>query len=165
MPVLERSGRAGKEYSFDTAAVIEWRMNEQVAIAKSAGAPRAAGEPGDATQRKANAEAQLAELKAERELGRFIAIDVVEREWLRLIANCRSKMLAVPSTSAPLAFSAETVDEARTYIENAVHEALNELADSGDRDADEVASERLSGDEGIEDAITSGVPAAAEINS
>jgi phage terminase Nu1 subunit (DNA packaging protein) len=126
-PVLEK-GAPLVGYKFDTAAVAEWRAEQRVSEAIGGNKPASQE---DAFQRKTAAEAALAELKLARELGQLVTLEDVERVWQNLAAMCRARMLAIPSNIARLAFSAESVDEARAIIENAIHEALNELAAAG----------------------------------
>lgn len=129
-PVLKRGGPL-VGYQFDTAAVVEWRSEQRVAEAIGEQRP---DNPGDAENRKLSADASLAELKLHRELGQLAKIEDAERIWTRQVSACRTKLLALPSKLAPVALSANSVEEIRSLFERELHEALNELDGGTDPD-------------------------------
>lgn len=126
-PYVEK-GRALEGYKFDSSVVAEWRT--QLAISDALiGKGEGDGDEDLAARRKLEAEASLAELKLARETGQLIAMSDVESTWMKLIGNARAKLLSIPAKTAPLAHTAETIEEAQSAIELAIHEALNELAE------------------------------------
>lgn len=125
---FSQKGSKGVGYEFDTAAVIEWRTETALKKVTEAGA-KASKDP---SQRKLTAEAALAELKLDRELGKLLPADEVEKTWDRLTTTCRARLLSIPSGSAPAAFAAESEEDVRLLIEEALHSALNELSRQGD---------------------------------
>lgn len=126
LPYVEKGG-PGTSYKFDSAQVIEWRVDQAVEKAADSAA-KGKGEP---LTRKITAEAALAELKLDRELGRLVAIEDVEKTWDKLSTACRARLLAIPARIGPVAFAAESVDDVRDLIEESIHLALNELASKG----------------------------------
>lgn len=77
------------------------------------------------------AKLEAQELKNAKEKGELVESHLVVGEWSKMIANARSKLLSLPSKTAHLVMGVETTAEAQEVIEQAIHEALTELA-SGD---------------------------------
>ncbi len=59
--------------------------------------------------------------------GELFEAEVVMRLWGRHIMDCRSRLLALPTKIAPVAFACKTIQEVQATTEKLVHEALNEL--------------------------------------
>lgn len=81
-----------------------------------------------ARARKMEADAQLAELellKAKREL---VASGDVLTAWTEVLANMRSKLLALPTICSPLISTETQIPVIQDILEKQVHEALDELS-------------------------------------
>lgn len=155
LPYVTKGG-PGQGYEFDTAAVIEWRVAAAVEkVTDSSG--KGKGEP---LTRKITAEAALAELRLDRELGRLVAIEDVEKTWDKLSTSCRARLLAIPARVSPVLFAAESVDEIRDQLESEIHSALNELAARGI----ETSPESDAGAEGVSKPTASDNEAPAKAN-
>lgn len=72
--------------------------------------------------------ADLLEIEQSQVEGRLIPAGDVEAAWVEVLANCRSKMLSIPTKVAPEVFAAESLVEVKGLLKTAVHEALSELA-------------------------------------
>jgi phage terminase Nu1 subunit (DNA packaging protein) len=131
-PVLQKGrGRAGSRY--ETADVIDWMNRKNIDnLLGDAGAI----DIEEAKRRKLAAEAALAETELAQVQGRLVEAEVVERAWAELVANCRAKLLSIPSKVSPEVFAAESLVEVKATMKSAITEALNELSNS------EIDSER-----------------------
>lgn len=139
-PYIEK-GKALHGYKFDTAAVAEWRSEQRAREAIGQNAP---DDPTNAEDRIKRADASLKELKLARELGQLVTVEDVQKVWVRIVGTCRTRLLGIPAKITQLVFGAEDVDSARSILEAEIHEALNELADSGAGDIDAGGSEESS---------------------
>jgi phage terminase Nu1 subunit (DNA packaging protein) len=72
--------------------------------------------------------ADLLEIEQSQVEGRLIPSGDVEAAWVEVLANCRSKMLSIPTKVAPEVFAAESLVEVKGLLKTAVNEALSELA-------------------------------------
>lgn len=70
------------------------------------------------------AEYELAEIK-----GRLVPVADVRRELAKLITNCKSVLLALPSSLAPQVVGL-SVPDAEKLLREKLHESLNQLAES-----------------------------------
>jgi len=74
------------------------------------------------------ARADLLEMEQAQIAGKLIPAEDVENAWIEVLANCRAKMLSIPTKSAPEVFAAESLIEVKGILKTAVNEALSELA-------------------------------------
>jgi phage terminase Nu1 subunit (DNA packaging protein) len=74
------------------------------------------------------ARADLLEMEQAQIGGKLIPAEDVENAWIEVLANCRAKMLSIPTKSAPEVFAAESLVEVKGILKTAVNEALSELA-------------------------------------
>jgi hypothetical protein len=83
-----------------------------------------------ARERALLAKSQRTKLDMEIEVlrGKLLPADKVESAWASLAAAFRARMLSLPSKCAPMAVGAAKVIDAERLIEDAVHDALNELS-------------------------------------
>jgi phage terminase Nu1 subunit (DNA packaging protein) len=72
--------------------------------------------------------ADLLEMEQSQAEGRLIPAGDVEAAWVEVLANCRAKMLSIPTKAAPEVFAAESLVEVKGLLKTAVNEALSELA-------------------------------------
>jgi phage terminase Nu1 subunit (DNA packaging protein) len=91
-PVAVQGGH-GKEYQFETGAVINWLRDKE----KNRG-----GSLDEIKKRKAEADAQLAGLKAGKEAGLFVEIDEVIREVANDYVNIKTRMMQLPKRLPPI---------------------------------------------------------------
>lgn len=123
MPVQKKGGK-GVANEYNTAEVIKWWASDEA----SPGASRATGEEA-AKERKLTAEAGLAEIKLAEARGEVVPTDKAVKGFAKMTAAVRAKMLAIPTKLAPVVAVTTDIEMARAAIEEAVREALSELAD------------------------------------
>lgn len=83
-------------------------------------------------KRLVGAKAEMAEMELRRRSGELLDASAVMATWSQHIAECRTRLLAVPTKCAPLVAVESDPAAARQIIEDEVHAALDELArDSG----------------------------------
>ena len=78
------------------------------------------------------AEALLPSLKLELEnaekQGQLIPTDKVKKEWVKVAAATRSKLLALPDKCAPAVYAAETLPEIKEILKDHIFETLTDLS-------------------------------------
>jgi phage terminase Nu1 subunit (DNA packaging protein) len=80
--------------------------------------------------RLTKAKADLAEMEREQLASDLIPANDARHAWSGMVANARTRLIAIPSKIAPLVVSAESINEAQDIIKNEIYEALQELADT-----------------------------------
>jgi len=132
-----------REERAQAEAAERWsaRVTELEALAGFGQLPEHVSEA-EARRRKRVAEARLAELRTAREEGSLVPGDDLQRTLVHLAMATRSRILAVPSKLAQALAAAESPAEAHKIVEEGLTEALEELADEGER-----AAERLESDD------------------
>lgn len=141
MPYVQKAEAArGQPWQFNLADVVRWR-EDQAALA-------AVGDTSEldiqeARRRKTAAEAALVELDLALRKKEIVKIETISEIVGDEYANCRAKLLAIPSKLAPALEITEGIPEKRDIIEAAIVEALQELASDGSdfSDTDNVAEE------------------------
>lgn len=78
--------------------------------------------------RLTGAKADVAEIAAAIAKGQAHDAGAVEAVWTDMLMNCRSKLLAIPTRLAPKIRKAPDLTVVKDLLENAITEALNELA-------------------------------------
>jgi phage terminase Nu1 subunit (DNA packaging protein) len=68
------------------------------------------------------------ELELARAREELVSVDLVNETWEKIIYACRSRLLVIPTKLAPLVFAAKTIPEVKEVIQDAIYEALRELA-------------------------------------
>lgn len=132
-PVLtKRTGRAGNEY--ETSDVIAWMERRQVSNLIDDGMT----DIEEAKRRKIAAEAGLAELELAKEKGEVVLVEQVSAELGEQLSAMRAKLLSLPTKTANLVFTAKDITEAKSILEDAILEALNEMV--GNRYSESEAS-------------------------
>ena len=79
--------------------------------------------------RLTRAKAELAEIELRTNQGILVRVDHVVKFWSRMISDCRSRLLALPTRAAPLMFASKSLAEARALHETLIEEALHELTE------------------------------------
>lgn len=69
------------------------------------------------------AEIQIAQMR-----GDLIDATEVEARWTRLVANCRAKLLAIPTKIAPDILSMDNLAQVQDAVKTVLYEAMRELA-------------------------------------
>jgi phage terminase Nu1 subunit (DNA packaging protein) len=82
----------------------------------------------EARTRKINAEAEIAELELARIRQTLCKTEDVVKAWESVLHACRAKFLAMPSKMAPVLANVTDTAVIKDHLENAVREALDELA-------------------------------------
>lgn len=145
-PIESRSkGQRGNQY--DTGAVIAWLRKREV---DSLMTNTSAIDIEEAKRRKLAAEAGLAELELAKEQETVVLIEDAAQEFGEQLSNLRAKLLSMPTKTASLVYTAKDITEAKDILENAILEALNELAGfrqaETERDFAEGSAESLAGE-------------------
>jgi P27 family predicted phage terminase small subunit len=115
------------EYRIDTAQLIAWREEQ----AAEAAAPTDPGkiEIEEAKRRRLVAIAESAEIDLALRRGDAVSLADVGKGWAGLVMAFRAKILAIPAKLAPMLVAETDLLAARNTLEEALHEALIELAD------------------------------------
>lgn len=82
----------------------------------------------EARTRKINAEAEIAELELQRIKATMCLTADVVKAWENVLHACKAKLLAVPTKMAPVLSNVSDTAAIKDHLENAVREALEELA-------------------------------------
>lgn len=82
----------------------------------------------EARTRKINAEAEIAELELQRIKATMCFTSDVVKAWESVLHACRAKMLAIPTKMAPVLAGTMDVNVIKERLDEAVREALDELA-------------------------------------
>ena len=82
----------------------------------------------EARTRKVNAEAEIAELELAKIRGTLCMTNDVVAAWESVLHACKAKFLALPTKVAPILATETDVVAAKDHLENAIREALAELA-------------------------------------
>lgn len=82
----------------------------------------------EARTRKINAEAEIAELELQRIKATMCFTADVVKAWESVLHACRAKLLAVPTKMAPVVSGISDTSTVKERLEEAIHEALDELA-------------------------------------
>lgn len=136
-PVLHRrKGRGGSDY--ESADVINWIERRSV---NNLIGNQDAIDLEEGKRRKMAAEAGMAELELLKEQGRVVEIEKVADEIGEQLSNFRAKMLSIPSKVAGLAYTAKDIKEIKGILDDAIYEALNEVAGINQEDSSGISEE------------------------
>lgn len=131
MPVAEKGG-SGRAYTYDTAAVLRWR--EQQLLASAFGDAKAIDFE-EAKRRKMVAEAKLAEIEHDRQVGLVVLVEDALAGVMAEYTIVRNKLLGLGAKIAPRVFALRSPEEAKAVIDREVFQALEELTDDGNAPA------------------------------
>ena len=92
----------------------------------------------DSRARTEHLKAELLELDRQQKLGRLVPVEEVEKRWVEIIVQARTKLLGLP-TKAKQRIPDLDVDAIGT-LDEIVRETLEELAAQGDEDSEEEVS-------------------------
>jgi hypothetical protein len=97
--------------------------------------------------RLVKARADLMEIEKAQIEGQLIPSHDVESAWMEVFANCRAKILSIPTKTAAEVFGADSLPAVRGILKNAVNEALSELAHVEIKTNNPIRSESLDRDD------------------
>lgn len=131
-PLAVRGG-PGKEHKLDTAKFITYLVRKERNRLMNLFMQRTAQgdgkyEKGNFKARRAAAQAELAEIEVMEKRGKLVPIDLVTTVLQRLIGNARAHLLVIPTKAASEVATVKDPETIRNYLENLIHESLNELA-------------------------------------
>jgi hypothetical protein len=108
---VEREGR-----------VAMYRMADAVAalVGRRGGGDAPDSDPDK--RRLLRARADIAEMEADRMAGALIAADDVTKTWVAIVANCRARLLAIPTKAASLVAVEATPEKCFEVLTDLVHE-------------------------------------------
>jgi terminase small subunit / prophage DNA-packing protein len=132
-PYVSSPREGARGWTFDTAAVAEWREEQ---AARGAVGNVEGLDLDQARLRKTAAEAALAEYELAEKRAQIVTVEDAARIVGEHNARVRSRILALPGKVAPFVAVAETAEECRDLLDGAVHEVLAELAAGSDDDHD-----------------------------
>lgn len=112
----------------EDAVISERNRLEKLIPSGGDGENSIAKQSAEAKLRKDLAEAEMAEIKVQKELEILVDADLMNRLFARVILNCRQKLLSFPSSVATLDTSQGTKEIVRA-AQDLVEDALTELAD------------------------------------
>jgi phage terminase Nu1 subunit (DNA packaging protein) len=72
--------------------------------------------------------ADLAEMEASQTRGDLIMAEDVHRAWVDMISHCRARLLAIPTSLAPIVYAKKSVPEITKELKAGIFEALEELS-------------------------------------
>lgn len=125
----KRSGMPADEstrpMTFVVNECIKWRETK---IKEQADGSELKIEIDEAKRRKTLAEARRVEIEVEVRRGELVSVEQVGKEIENDYAKVKAKLTALPSKLAPILATVDTPNECKIYLEQAIHEALTELA-------------------------------------
>jgi phage terminase Nu1 subunit (DNA packaging protein) len=122
MPIETQGGR-GKGHEIDTAAAIEWMVQDRI---KEVAGPSNLNSFDAARTRKEVANADIAEMDLAERRGELVRLAAIGKVFANAVARSRARLLAIPTKVAPIVVG-QKIAEAKATIEDALHDALNEL--------------------------------------
>ena len=135
MPYVER-GAKGKQWVFDSAAIIQWERDQ--AVANAVGDTKKA-DTEELRRRKLAAETTIAEIEAAKARGEVAELRAVEREWASTYAAFRTRMMQIPARVAT-SLVGETDERAiKSVLTDEIEEALRTMSESVSDDGNDDA--------------------------
>lgn len=118
-----RPVRAGRRvvWRFEAPAVVQWWSAwhaDQLLRAS----------PGEASRRRAAAEARLAELRVAEAERRVVPVDEAAEQVTRLLTGIRAQLLGWPGRMAPRVWGARSMVEVQAILDDAVRDLMTTLA-------------------------------------
>lgn len=128
-PIASRPTVRGGKWQFDLRAVIQWRISQQLSMAKPGGEDSMSDPLNEARRRKTDAEARVAEVEAAKCEGDAISILEAQAAWAAMVGSARAKLRGVGSKLGPLVAADTDPWQCRVMIDEAIDEALQELSE------------------------------------
>jgi len=136
---VEVEGGPGRPIKIDTAKFITWMVQRERAKYEAI----FPDPEDDHKNRRAKADAEIAELKADEMRGDLVRVATVESALTLGITNARTRLLGLPTKLAPQVAAMRGPAKVRALLDKEIREALNEL--SRDDTARFVAAAQLAG--------------------
>jgi phage terminase Nu1 subunit (DNA packaging protein) len=122
LPIL-REGERGEENAYDTAAVVKWMLERAAARARRAATPR---------DRLASRQAELIELQLAEKRGESITASAIKPAYIAKVVASRQALRAMAADLAPALALLDGPDAMRDLLEEAIDDALRNLAADDD---------------------------------
>lgn len=155
---IEQKGGRGKPSLYRVADVIRWRES-QAALAASG--DLSAMDMDEAKRRKLSAEAAMAEILLDKERGEIAEIATIVGVVGKGLDACRARLLGISSKIAPVLALETSPVTIKEIVDDAVHEALDEISSPAFAFADDAEAD---GQEGNVRAVTKPDEAATDAN-
>lgn len=118
-------GSRGQSDEYDTADVIRWMIARETGVKDQDGKTIVyEAERARLTREQADKVAMDNEIRR----GKLVDVDQVSLWWGSIISNAKTRLLAIPTKSAPLVLGAKTLPQARDVLERMITEVLSELS-------------------------------------
>lgn len=130
MPIVHRAERRGQSNQYDTAAVIDWLIARS--ISKAGGSPDSSLDLTTERARLASEQADKTALDNALTRGDLVSAANVQIVWVRLAAEVKTRLLALPTRLAPLVTGCTRVPDSEAILREGVHDVLSGLADGGE---------------------------------
>ena len=147
---VERKGREGKSYEFETSDVIDWHVKKQISKDNPHGNPEGTSKDTGTNlkQRKLEAETEISELERDKrriELAEkkklVVLVEDVVHEFANEIANLRAQLLNLPRRVAPIIVGEMHEDRVKEVLEDEIDQLLTELTERALTEAEELNDE------------------------
>ena len=123
IPFISKPSKGeGKEWQFDTAAVIKWHINRKVTKLEQH-AQKIPKSIEEARLRQLIAKGTMAELELGRLQKQLIPIADVEQSFSTILSTFKNQMLSIPSKLSPW-----LQDDVRAILEQEIYDVLTELS-------------------------------------
>ena len=112
--------KSGRNNIYDPLEVVPWYLKYKESLDNR-----------DVNEERAKLlhfQAKEKEIHVKKLEGELIPADEIEEGWVRLVTNCKHKLLALPSKCAPLILGEDNVKSINKILKNQVYEALTELS-------------------------------------
>jgi phage terminase Nu1 subunit (DNA packaging protein) len=123
MPILREGERLGQENTYDTAAVVRWLIERAAAKARKAEMPR---------DRLARRQAEMIEMQLAEKRGQSIEASAIKPALVAKVVASRQALRAMAADLAPALAMLDGPDAMRDLLEEAIDEALRNLAADDD---------------------------------
>lgn len=126
---------SGKGLSYMWSEVFPWWMSRNLAVALSG---RAAGAPAkedlrslaESERKKAQYEAEMAEMKAKKMKGELLERTETQKAWSDFLYQLRDSLMGMPGRVAPRVMDADSLGEVEGVLKDEITRALGEVASS-----------------------------------
>lgn len=132
MPYLQK-GQRGKEWLFDSAAVVSWEKDQ--AIKNTIGDLSAVSED-EMKRRKLAAETTIVEIEAAKKRGEVAPLHEMEMAWRDAVLEFKARIRLLPSRVAGQLVGLDNETEIKSVLLDEVDQSLTVLSEHDTDDAD-----------------------------
>lgn len=125
-PIAERGSVGKKGHKFDTREVIEWRIKRERENANTNFGEQMSKD--EASRRKTQAQAELAEVEVALKKGKVVELDEIEKKLSDEMAHLRAKMRKIPERVVMQVLGETDERKIKNTILNEIDEALEHLS-------------------------------------